>query len=316
MFTAAKGSYEGQGYEIVTLAGAGHEVRILPVNGFNLYYWTYEGREIFMEPEDITVFGTKYGNPILFPTPNRVKDATYTWAGKTYTMKKRGKPVPIHGFVKDEPFTVTAFSADETSARCTARIEIRKEGSIFEGWPWDCSLQVTYTLDSAGVHMDVEAVNEDTTDMPFGFAVHPYFSKRGDADRCFIKVPVKRYYEADENRIPSGRLLPAGEGTTVWDDFHSVESLSLDTVFRGMTADSEAQIRYDDVIVHLRGSDCLRNAVIFTPHSRNGFCIEPQTCATNFLNMHAQGLIDESGLMVLPAGKTFSCQVHMTVTRR
>ena len=84
MFTAEKGIYEGHGYEIVTMAGAGHEVRILPVNGFNLYYWTYEGKEIFMEPADITVFGTKYGNPILFPTPNRVKNAAYTWQGKTY----------------------------------------------------------------------------------------------------------------------------------------------------------------------------------------------------------------------------------------
>ena len=193
MFTAAKGIYEGQGYEIIILSGAGHEVRILPANGFNLYDWTYEGKEIFMEPSDITIFGTKYGNPILFPTPNRVKNATYTWEGKTYTMKKRGEAVLIHGFVKDEPFTVTEIAADETSARCTATIAIRKEGDIFEGWPWNCTLTVTYILDKDGVHMDVKAVNEDETGMPFGFAVHPYFSKRGDANRCFIKVPVRRY---------------------------------------------------------------------------------------------------------------------------
>ena len=60
-----------------------------------------------------------------------------------------------------------------------------------------------------------------------------------------------------------------------------------------------------DVTVHISGSDCFRNAVVFTPHNRNGFCIEPQTNATNFINMHGEGLIDESGLMVLPAGKRF-----------
>ncbi len=315
MFTAEKGIYEGHGYEIITLAGAGHEVRILPVNGFNLYHWTYEGREIFMKPDDITAFGTKYGNPILFPTPNRVKNGTYTWNGETHTMKKRGETVIIHGFVKDEPFTVTDVYAGEDCARCTAKIDIHKAGDIFEGWPWDCSLTVTYTLRADGVHMDVQAVNKDETAMPFGFAVHPYFSKRGDANKCFIKVPVRRYYEADENRFPSGRLLPAGEGTTIWDDFSSVESLYLDTVFRGVTEDMESQIRYDDVMVHIHGSDCLRNAVVFTPHNRNGFCIEPQTCATNFINLHADGFIDESGLMVLPAGQTFACQVHMTVTK-
>ena len=121
MFTAQKGIMQGHGYEIVTLAGAGHEVRILPENGFNLYYWTYEGKEIFMEPADITVFGTKYGNPILFPTPDRVKDAAYTWRGETRVMKKRGQEVLIHGLVKDEPFTVTDIQADECSARCSAK---------------------------------------------------------------------------------------------------------------------------------------------------------------------------------------------------
>ena len=316
MFTAEKGIMQGYGYEIVTLAGAGHEVRILPENGFNLYYWTYEGKEIFMEPADITVFGTKYGNPILFPTPNRVKNAAYTWRGETRVMKKRGQEVLIHGLVKDEPFTVTDIQADECSARCSAKIEIRKEGSIFEGWPWDCTLYVTYILDSEGVHMDVKAVNEDQEDMPFGFAVHPYFSKRSDANKCFIHVPVRRYYEADENMMPSGRILQADEGKTIWDDFHSVESLYLDTVFRGLTGDMESRIMYDDVIVHISGSDCFRNAVVFTPHNRNGFCIEPQTCATDFINMHAQGKVDESGLMVLPAGKAFECRVNITVTKK
>jgi aldose 1-epimerase len=163
--------------------------------------------------------------------------------------------------------------------------------------------------------MDVKAVNEDETDMPFGFAVHPYFSKRGDANRCFIKVPVRRHYEVDENLLPSGRLLDAADGFVIWDEFHSVESLDLDTVYRGMTGDMESLVRYHDVTVHIRGSDCFRNAVVFTPHNRNGFCIEPQTCATNFINLHARGFIDESGLLVLPAKKTFSCQVHMTVSQ-
>ena len=37
MFTATKGILKEYGYEVVTLAGAGHEVKILPVNGFNLF---------------------------------------------------------------------------------------------------------------------------------------------------------------------------------------------------------------------------------------------------------------------------------------
>lgn len=316
MFTVNRGTLEGYGYELVTMAGAGHEVRILPQAGFNLYYWTFEGGEILMEPADITVFGTKYGNPILFPTPNRIRNATYAWKGKEYVMTKRGEKVLLHGLVKDEPFTVTRLEASETSAVCEATIAIAEGNALYEGYPFPCTLTVTYTLTAAGLHMDVKVVNDGAEEMPFGFAVHPYFSKRGDANRCFITVPVRRYYEADEALIPTGRILPVEPEKTIFDGFHSVESLYLDNVFRGMTSDMEAKVRYDDVDVHIRASDCFRNAVVYTPHDRNGFCIEPQTCSTNFINLHEQGKIDESGLMTLPAGKTFSCWIDFTVEKR
>ncbi len=316
MFTASKGTLEGYGYELVTMAGAGHEVRILPQAGFNLYYWTFEGKEIFMEPVDITAFGTKYGNPILFPTPNRIKNGTYEWQGKTYEMNKRGERVLLHGLVKDEPFTVTKLEAGEDCAVCEAEIAIEKGNALYEGYPFCCKLTVRYTLTEKGLHMDVAISNEDEKELPFGFAVHPYFSKRGDANKVFLTVPCKRIYEADENLIPSGRILPVNEAQTIWDGYHSVESLYLDNVFRGMSADKEAKIQYEDIIVHISGSDCFRNAVVYTPHDRPGFCIEPQTNATNCLNMHAQGLLDESGLLVLPAGKTFNCVIDFTVEKR
>lgn len=316
MFTANKGTLAGYGYELVTMAGAGHEVRILPQAGFNLYYWTFEGQEILMEPVDITIFGTKYGIPILFPTPNRIKNGTYVWQGQEYVMTKRGQKVLSHGLVKDEPFTVTRVEAGEDSAVCEAEIAIAPGDALYEGYPFACTLSVRYTLTAAGLHLDLTVRNDGGRELPFGLAVHPYFSKRGDASKVAIKVPVRRVYEADESLIPSGRIVPANDSQTLWDDFHAVESLYLDNVFRGMTSDLEALVRYEDMIIHIRSSDCFRNAVVYTPHDRPGFCIEPQTNATNCVNMHAQGLIDESGLMVLPAGRTFACGIDMTVEKR
>ena len=316
MFTVSKGTLEGCGFEVLTMAGAGHEVRILPQAGFNLYYWTFEGKEILMEPVDIRKYGSSYGIPILFPTPNRIKNGTYIWQGREYHMDKRGQRVLLHGLVKDEPFTVTKLEAYEDSAVCEAEIAIKEGNALYEGYPFACTLTVRYTLDAAGLHMAASVHNDDEKELPFGFAVHPYFSKRGDANKVFLTVPCKRVYEADENLIPSGRILPVDEAKTIWDGYHSVESLYLDNVFRGMTADKESKVQYEDVVVHISGSDCFRNAVVFTPHDRPGFCIEPQTNATNCINMHAQGLLDESGLLVLPAGKTFNCEVNYTIEKR
>ena len=315
MFTAAKSILEPYGYEVNTMTGAGQEVRILPVNGFNLYDWKVDGNDVLMQPDDITAFGAKYGNPILFPTPNRTKDCIYRWNGQERVLKKRGTPVQRHGLVMDEPFTVTKLFAEEDKAVCEAEFKICENDGLYEGYPFPCTLTVTYTLDKDGVHFEAKISNDGKETMPFGLAIHPYFSKRGDANKCFIKVPVKRYYEADADLIPSGRILPAEEDKNICDEFKSVESLYLDTVFRGMSADKEALVKYEDVMIHIQSSDCFRNAVVFTPHNRPGFCIEPQTNATDYLNMHARGQIDESGLLILQAGQTFNCRIDMTVER-
>ena len=315
MFTAEKGILEPHGYEQVVLCGAGHEARILPQAGFNLWYWTFEGKEILMTPQDITVFGAKYGIPLLFPTPNRIPGGEYTWEGRTYLQQKRGQPVVIHGLVKDEPFTVTELRAGEDEAVCTAEIEIAEGSPMAEGWPFPCLLRVRYTLRADGLHMEAWIENRGTTQMPFGFAVHPYFSKRGDANAVSIWAPVSRLYEADENLFPTGRIIPADEAHTIDEDFASVESLYVDNVYRGMTSDMEALIRYEDVLISINSSDCFRNLVVFTPHDRPGFCIEPQTCSTNFINLHQRGLVDESGLLVLAPGKSFSCRVDYFVEK-
>ena len=315
MFTAEKGILEPYGYEQITLTGAGHEARILPQAGFNLWYWTFEGKEILMEPVDVTVFGTKYGIPILFPTPNRIPNGEYTWKGKNHVMTKRGERVVIHGLVKDEPFTVTRLEAGEDSAVCEAEIALESGSALCEGWPFPCTLRVRYTLRADGLHMEAAARNDGEEEMPFGFAVHPYFSKRGDANSVALTAPVRRLYEADENLFPSGRIIPADEAHTVADGFRTVESLYVDNVYRGMTSDMESMIRFPELTLHISGSDCFRNLVVYTPHDRPGYCIEPQTCSTNFINLREQGFVDESGLLLLPPGKEFACRVDYVVEK-
>ena len=245
MFEASKGVHAG--YEIIALEGAGQKVCILPENGLNLYSWTVDGREIMMEPGDFSLFGTKYGTPLLFPMPNRVKDSVYRWEGRDYVLQKRGVKIARHGLVCDEPFTVTAMGAEDDKAYVTAEIEIAPGNALYEGYPFACLLCVTYTRTENGVRMDAHIENRGEQTMPFGFAAHPYFTKRGDASRCFIKAPLHRYYETDENLIPTGRILPATGDMAVCGDYHSVESLNLDTVFRGMTADLSAHIRWEDL---------------------------------------------------------------------
>ena len=278
MFEVHNAETSVEGFEEIVLKGEGHEVRILPQAGFNVYYWHYLDQEILMKPVDIKVVGTKYGIPILFPTPNRMEDG-------------------------------------ENSAVCEACIRISALDDLYQAFPFPCTLTVRYILTASGLHMDMKVTNDGIEEMPFGFAVHPYFSKQGDAGQVYLNVPVRRAYEMDEAQLPTGEIVemdssmrPDGEG-------HTVESLYLDHVFRGMTEDHESTVTWKSFRLHLRASDCYRNVVVFTPHNRPGFCIEPQTCSTNSINLYSKGLIDESGLLILQPGSTFASWVDYRIER-
>lgn len=316
MFTVSQGHEPTHRLPIWTLEGAGHVVKLLPEAGFNLYYWTYDGGEMLMEPTDIREYGSKYGIPLLFPTPNRIRDARYTWKDREIHQVKRGVEVQRHGLVMTEPWDVRC-EAREDCAVAVGTISIYEGSPLFEGYPFPCRLTVTYTLRADGLHLSVRVENLGGEEMPFGFAIHPYFSKRGDACKAFLTAPVHRVYETDENLLPSGVLTDvSGSDKDISDGLHSVESLYLDNVFRGMTQDLCAQVVYEGVHpqrVTLRGGDAFRNLVVFTPHDRPGFCLEHQTCATDFINLYGKGLIDESSILILPAGQTFESFVDLTV---
>ncbi len=316
MFTVSQGYEPTHHLPIWTLEGAGHVVKLLPEAGFNLYHWTYDGGEILMEPTDIREYGSKYGIPLLFPTPNRIRDARYTWKDREIHQVKRGAEVQRHGLVMTEPWDVRC-EAKGDCAVAVGTISIYEGSPLFEGYPFPCRLTVTYTLRSDGLHLGVRVENLGGEEMPFGFAIHPYFSKRGDASKAFLTAPVHRVYETDENLLPSGVIADvSGSDKDISSGLHSVESLYLDNVFRGMTQDLCAQVVYEGARpqrITLRGGDAFRNLVVFTPHDRPGFCLEHQTCATDFINLYGKGLIDESSILILPAGQTFESFVDLTV---
>jgi aldose 1-epimerase len=311
-FTISQGVTAPDGLEVWMLSGGEHEVSIL-TSGFNLYAWTYRGQEMLMQPADILAPGAKYGIPILFPTPNRTRDAMYVWRGKSYPHRKHGQDVHRHGLVMNEPWSVRCWT-EEDAAYAEGTIAITPESPLYEGFPFPCRLTVTYALREDGLRLDVRVDNLGEDDLPFGFAIHPYFSKRGNPAKVFITAPLTRIYENDKDLLPSGRILDvAGTELDISDGLHSVESLNLDHVYCGMTEDLCAQIVYPgSVRLTLRGDDAFRRLIVFTPKDRPGFCIEHQTCSTDALNLHARGLLTEAGVLVLPAGQQWRGRVSLT----
>ena len=74
------------------------EARVAAEAGSNLYSFKIGGTELLVQPAEWgTTPSLRYGFPVLFPTPNRVRDSKFTFDGQTYTFPANERTHFIHG---------------------------------------------------------------------------------------------------------------------------------------------------------------------------------------------------------------------------
>ncbi len=314
MYACATGKLDS-GLDYIELRAGEATARILPAMGFNLYSWTAHGRQIMMTPVDILERGCKYGTPLLFPTPNRVVDGVYQWGGKTYRQTKRGETKLIHGLVNDEAFAFTC-GADGGSAHATGTLDVVPGTAVYEAFPFPCSLHVRYDLTQESLLLTYHVANTGDEDLPFGFAIHPFYNKDPDPARIVITHPLTRAYEAVE-AFPTGKMIDVSGQAADFTAGRTVANAFIDQVYDGMDSQGAVSVDYLDWGWRqtFRASNDLGRLVIYTPPHRPCFCVENQSCSTNAHNLHANGLADIAHLIVLPPKRTHTGTIEQTLSK-
>ncbi|MHB8062412.1 MAG: aldose epimerase family protein, partial [Ruminiclostridium sp.] len=219
------------------------EIWVVPGHGMNLCkYKANNLRIIEFDPDEIRE--NFYGTPLLYPTPNRVYEGKFKYNGKEYPQIKNGKLITMHGLLHNEAFNGVKISKTENSISVSAYIDFAEKNHLYEAFPFEHRLNVKYTLDKSGVRFDYEIENrEQEQSLPFGIALHPYFSKIDGENETVIRAPYKYAYKTTESLIPTGELL-AVKGDTDLSDYVAVGNLNLDTVFTGNKKNDPATIKY------------------------------------------------------------------------
>jgi len=288
---------------------------IVPDCGNNCFCFTTtlhgQDIEIIESPPDLETISenlTRYGNPILFPFPNRIRQGKFTFEDKEYSLELQnhndGSGNWIHGFVCKRPWNVDEYGeSDELGAYLRCSFNSTEFPEIGEQSPFPFLIVVTYSLKDGILTFDTEMENIGNTDMPMGFGIHPYFRAPLGADSnaadCTIRVPANKYWELAE-KLPTGKILPV-EGKYDLRLPRKLEGLKFDDVFtdvilegdvtRTILDDTKAQMR-----VIIEADAIFRELVIYTP-PRPSICFEPYTCATNAVNLQARGI--DAGLRIL-----------------
>lgn len=308
---------------------SGASAAIVPAHGFNLFDLRLPlagvVRPVLVAADDFAENprrGAGNGIPILFPYPNRVRDASFTFQGKRYRLPANNGSNAIHGFAVDAPWDVVEHRADAGSAWITGRYQIsRNTPDLLRHWPTDAVLEVTYSLAGRGLTMSIEVTNPTAADLPYGFGIHPYFrlpfSAEGTLDQTRVILPASRYWVLNDF-LPSGAIRPVDERL----DFRRgqpMRGLKLDDVLTGLEpAGDQIVCRLLDLSLNAElqlGFDrSFRELVVYTPPGRpDVISLEPYTQTTDAINLQAQGI--DAGLRILGHGGHHAMKIWMEAPR-
>ena len=293
------------------------EARIVPEAGSNLYSLKIGDTEVLVQPAEWgTTPSLRYGFPVLFPTPNRVRDSKFTFDGQTYTFPANERTHFIHGLVHKLPWKAGAASADAKSASMETYLDWDSSQPDFKLFPIKHRLSLRFTLDSHGVKLAFTVDNQDTKRLPFGFAFHPWFQILGSRAETYLQVPAQKHMEA-EGLLPTGNLADLAGTPFDLRKPVSLEMLKLDDVFWGLTPKDIPgyEARDKGIKVSLGGSPEFTHMVVYTPPGRPFFCMENQTCSTDAHNLYSKGLEKEAHLLIAGQGKKVSGWVYVKVER-
>ena len=146
---------------------------VIDTKGAELKSLVIDGREI-MWCSDPAFWGKS--SPVLFPAIGNVRQNETEIYGKKIKLAK-------HGFARDYEYDISR--CDDCSAVFTKSFKAEETG-----FPFDCSLSLTYSISGDSLVIDYEVTNDSDKDMPFCIGAHPAIAC-DNLDNCTIAFSEK-----------------------------------------------------------------------------------------------------------------------------
>lgn len=292
---------------------SGASALIAPNLGFNCFAFTAmirgEQVEVLDSPEDVLkgeARPSSYGIPILFPFPNRIRAGKFSWEGVEYEIPlPPNGPNAIHGFCLGRPWRVINHAGDSVTGQFQLSVDAPDRLGC---WPADFILDVRYRVTENRLESQFRITNPDSKPLPWGLGTHAYFklpfSKKSTPEDCVSSVLIGEEWQLEEY-LPTGLRLPV-ENNFPLRTGARFGSLKLDNVYTGWQSDggtvrtSIIDERGGIEVTQVCDAEFFREMVAFTPPDRNAICLEPYTCVTDAINLHARDV--NTGLQILPPG--------------
>lgn len=291
------------GEDVIIVENGKSYMVIDPKWGANLLAYVSQGVSIINSNENLVANKGFTGCPVLYPTPNRVKDCKTSYNGKEYTQTKDGKPHMLHGYAFYREFEVLDTEITDDFASVSLSVKISDDKEVLSSYPFENKLTVKYILKDSSLRIEYSAENLSDKEMPYGFGLHPYFYYEDDA---FFSIPSDIYVETTDAVIPTRRFLNTPDKFGEINEGILASGVQLDNnlIRRG---NEKAVLAYtkEKVKVIFDASENFRHFVVYHPKGANFICIENQTCSIDANNLLLEGFGDKANQIVIgPHGES------------
>jgi aldose 1-epimerase len=234
----------------------------------------------------------------MVPYANRIAGNAFEFGGRTWVFAPNNPP--------------ERFNVHGTGWQLPWRAEQRPEGVLLSlehiapSEPYSYAAAQLFALSAESLRVTMSLTNRGSVAMPFGFGLHPWFTRDPDVR---LKFAAAHFYMEGPQGIATERLATPPEL-----DFASGRSLPgtwRNNDYGGW--DGMAEIRFPSRGWGLRitADPLFGHLMLYADPARPYFCLEPQSNAPCAFNHLASGQAD-GGAIVLAPGQSVSGTITFT----
>jgi len=251
---------------------------------------------------------SKCSSFMMLPWANRIRNGDFTFEGQSYHLET----TPDDGTARHGDVRKRIWEPEETHSQ-NLRLNFDSSAHHQINFPFAFSASAEFTLEDNQFILRVTLTNEDTRRMPGGFGHHPYFAWATGENTPLLHIPCHRYFELDENFLPSAPSVPLLPEI----DFRTLrpigEGVQLNHLLTERMPDDPVRIVYPawQLALEMRCDQLFKHILVYTPDEA-AVAIEPMTIATDGFNLMERG-IEGHGTFILEPGESQSAAIHLSV---
>ncbi|WP_130734547.1 aldose 1-epimerase family protein [Flavobacterium sp. J27] len=232
-------------------------------------------------------------SPVLFPIVGRLKNDSYTYNNKVYTLSR-------HGFARDNTFSIVHQKEDEVVFSFTHNEETLKR------YPFQFELQIGYLVTDIGLKVNYKVYNSNPFDLPFSIGAHPAFALPYPIEEYDLQFNIEENLESHvlENDVFSGKTktIPSEKGNiSLHYELFKEDAL----VFKNIKSSEVTLLHQKKTVLKMNYKE-FPYLGIWTKENAPFLCIEPWYGHADTINTNGN-LITKAGIQLIKPNSKFEC---------